>query len=258
MIQWYLTEDIHQAVRGQGVYWITGGELTIFGGREVPLDIAASFQVDPLSAVMVGFVTFVGFPDPPLLGGLHARRAGPRLLPLLLLPEPLHVRHADPGPRLQPAGALRRLGGRRAVLLPADRLLLREGLVRVGRQEGLHRQPHRRLRLPAGDLLRLLHASGPSSSTGLCRGHGDRPPPTSSRAAATIIGLLLFVGAMRQVGPDSALRLAARRHGRPDPGLGPDPRRHHGHGRRLHGRPLQLLLPARAPPPCWWWRSSAA
>ena len=37
----------------------------------------------------------------------------------------------------------------------------------------------------------------------------------------------------RQVGPDPALHLAAGRHGRPDAGLGADPRRHDGHGRRV-------------------------
>ena len=39
----------------------------------------------------------------------------------------------------------------------------------------------------------------------------------------------------RQVGADSALRLAAGRDGRPDAGLRSDPRRDHGHGGRLHG-----------------------
>ena len=48
--------------------------------------------------------------------------------------------------------------------------------------------------------------------------------------------LFLFIGATRQVGADPALRLAARRDGRPDAGLGADPRRHHGDRRRLHGR----------------------
>ena len=38
-----------------------------------------------------------------------------------------------------------------------------------------------------------------------------------------------------QVGAVPAAHLAARRHGRPDPGLGADPCRHHGDGRRVHG-----------------------
>ena len=50
----------------------------------------------------------------------------------------------------------------------------------------------------------------------------------------------------RQVGADPALRLAARRHGRPDAGLGAHPRRHHGHRRRLHDRAPLAALRARA------------
>ena len=38
-----------------------------------------------------------------------------------------------------------------------------------------------------------------------------------------------------QVGAIPAAHLAARRHGRPDAGLGADPRRHHGDRRRVHG-----------------------
>ena len=40
-----------------------------------------------------------------------------------------------------------------------------------------------------------------------------------------------------QIGAASAAHLAAGRHGRPDAGLRPDPRRHHGDGGRLHGLP---------------------
>ena len=50
----------------------------------------------------------------------------------------------------------------------------------------------------------------------------------------------------RQVGADSALRLAARRDGGPDAGVGPDPRRDHGHRRRLHDRPQRRAVRARA------------
>ncbi len=50
----------------------------------------------------------------------------------------------------------------------------------------------------------------------------------------------------RQVGADSAVRLAARRDGRPDAGLGADPRRHHGDRRRLHDRPPVAALRALA------------
>ena len=42
--------------------------------------------------------------------------------------------------------AVRRLGRRGPVHLPADRLLLQQEVRRRRRQEGIHRQPHRRLR----------------------------------------------------------------------------------------------------------------
>ena len=40
-----------------------------------------------------------------------------------------------------------------------------------------------------------------------------------------------------EVGPVHPPHVAARRHGRPDAGVGADPRRDHGRGRHLHGRP---------------------
>ncbi len=59
----------------------------------------------------------------------------------------------------------------------------------------------------------------------------------------TAICLVPLRRGVRQERPDSALRLAAGRDGRPDAGLGAHPRGHDGHGRRLHGRALQRLLP---------------
>ena len=64
-------------------------------------------------------------PDPRLLGRLHGPRGG--LPALLRLPEPLHGRDAAAGPGQQLPGDVRRLGRRRPLLLPADRLLLRPG-----------------------------------------------------------------------------------------------------------------------------------
>jgi NADH-quinone oxidoreductase subunit L len=61
MIQWFFAEDHGKAYVVKAFSWIAGGELTIAGGGRAAVDIAASFQIDPLSAVMVGFVTFVGF-----------------------------------------------------------------------------------------------------------------------------------------------------------------------------------------------------
>jgi NADH-quinone oxidoreductase subunit L len=61
VLQWYFTEDITKAYVVKAFTWITGGSMRLFDGSEAPLEIAASFQLDPLSAVMVSFVTFVGF-----------------------------------------------------------------------------------------------------------------------------------------------------------------------------------------------------
>ena len=59
----------------------------------------------------------------------------------------------------------------------------------------------------------LQHHAGAAGAGG----HGHRPAALPGRH--------------RQVGPDSPVHLAARRHGRPDAGQRPDPRRHHGHRR---------------------------
>ena len=61
VLQWYFTEDHTKPYVVKAFTWITGGNLTIADGSTAAVDISASFQVDPLSAVMVGFVTFVGF-----------------------------------------------------------------------------------------------------------------------------------------------------------------------------------------------------
>ena len=61
------------------------------------------------------------------------------------------------------------------------------------------------------------------------------PARRASRSALlTTIGTAAAGGRVRQIGADSALCLAARRHGRPHARLRADPRRHHGHRRRLH------------------------
>ena len=53
----------------------------------------------------------------------------------------------------------------------------------------------------------------------------------------TLLCLLLFVGAMRQVGAAWPPHLAARCDGGPDPGVGADPRRDDGDRGRVHGVP---------------------
>ena len=88
--------------------------------------------------------------DPRLQRRLHAGRPG--LPALLRVPEPVRLLHARAGARRELSGAVRRLGRRRALLLPADRLLVQRQGERGRRQEGVHRQPHRRLRVPGRDV----------------------------------------------------------------------------------------------------------
>jgi NADH-quinone oxidoreductase subunit L len=61
VIQWFFNEDVHAPYVVAAFEWINGGTVRIFDGSMAEVDISASFQVDALSAVMVAFVTFVGF-----------------------------------------------------------------------------------------------------------------------------------------------------------------------------------------------------
>ncbi len=228
----YLAGDHAPIVERVGE-WIRAGDFTA--------DIA--FRLDPLSALMIAFVTFVGVPHPRLLDRLHAPRGDRRRLrPLLRLPEPLHVLDADARARAEPPAALRRLGRRGPLLVPADRLLLRQALRARGRQEGLRRQPHRRLGLPARHVRARLPVRIPRLRPGpLGRGRGPRPVRPVSHADRP----LPLPRRGRQERPGAPLRLASRRDGRTDARLRPDPCRHDGHGRRLHGHAVQRALPPR-------------
>ena len=69
------------------------------------------------------------------------------------------------------------------------------------------------------------------------RAHRARTPRSARRRRPRpSIALLLLRRRHRQVGAAPALRLAARRDGRPDAGLGADPRGDDGDGRHLHDR----------------------
>ena len=154
------------------------------------LQVDLAFQVDQLSAVMLLVVTGVGSlihlfsvgymqEDP----GYARYFAYLNLFVVFMLVLVLGV---------ELPGDVRRLGRRRALLLPADRLLVqRQGQRRRG-QEGVHRQPDRRLRLPGRDVPDLARRSGRSTS-----------PTWSSRRrqcwrpaarVVTAITLFLFLG----------------------------------------------------------------
>ena len=61
IVQWAFELGIEHTHVVRVFGWIQGGSLTILDGRMADVDIAASFQLDSVSALMVGFVTFVGF-----------------------------------------------------------------------------------------------------------------------------------------------------------------------------------------------------
>ena len=153
---------------------------------------------------------------------------------LLRVPEPVPVLHADAGARPLAAGAVRRLGGRRARVVPADRLLVREiRRTRAAGKKAFITNRDRRRRLPARHVPAVpdvRHARHGPHQRGVRRraaragglGEPRRHPAVHRRD--------------RQVGADPAARLAARRDGRPDAGLGADPRGDDGDRRRLPGR----------------------
>ena len=121
--------------------------------------------------------------DPPLLDRLHARGERQRVRALLLVPEPVCRVHARARARRELPGDVRRLGGRRALLVPADRVLVQEAVGGRRRQEGVHRQSHRRLRVRprhAADLRDVRHARFPAG-----RGRGRHAARSSTARSAS-------------------------------------------------------------------------
>ena len=120
---------------------------TIFGDGSTSagcnLDIA--FWLDPLSMIMVLIITGVG-------GLIHIYSTGYMheddvLLAVLRMAQPVHVRDAGAGAGGQHVADVRRLGGRRPVLVRADRLLVQGPREHHGGQQGVYRQSRRRLGL---------------------------------------------------------------------------------------------------------------
>ena len=180
---------------------------------------------------------------PRLLDRVHAPRPG--LLALLRLPQPVHGLDAPARPGRQLAGGVRGLGAGGPVQLPADRLL-------VPQADAPPRRARRRSSRTASATSASRSGSWRSSSTPGRSTSATRSQvliaPTASRPADPDLDRraadLRRRG--RQERPVPAPRLAARRDGGPDAGLGPDPRRDDGQRRRLPRRPGQPDLRQRA------------
>ena len=114
---------------------------------------------DQLTAVMLVMVTFVC-----LLVHIYSigyMQGDPSVLSVLRLAAALCLHHARAGAGRQLPADLLRMGRRRPLLLPADRLLLQAPVGCERREEGLHRQPDRRRWLRSrhhADLHHLWHA----------------------------------------------------------------------------------------------------
>ena len=126
-IRWALHD--HRFLSGVQIRWCSpsdaadhGPSMDVDSGGHVPRGLCAGYGSAEWHLRAVRHVRW--FAHSHLRYWLHAWR--PRLLSLLRLSEPVHVRDADPGAGRQFSVDVRRLGRRRALFLPADRLLSRQ------------------------------------------------------------------------------------------------------------------------------------
>ena len=198
------------------------------GSRPGGFHVDVGFLLDPLSMAMVPVHHRRRRADPPVLDRLHARR-----------------------PRASPSSSLYLnlfVFSMLMLVLGNNLLLTFLGWEGVGacsyflisfwfEKRRPTPSPARRPSSPTASVTGASWSasSSPSSPFGTINytqflpGVAGRRPPTT----ATVIVAAAVHRRRRQVGPAPAVRLAARRHGRPDAGLGAHPRRHHGHRRRL-------------------------
>ena len=129
-----VTSDAHDRSHVVKIFeWLPVGALRV--------DLA--FLADPLSITMCLFVTGIG-----TLIHLYAvgyMHGDPKFSKFFLYLNLFALLDAGARAGREPARHVRRLGGCRHLLLPADLVLAHAGLGGHGRQEGVRHQPRRRL-----------------------------------------------------------------------------------------------------------------
>src|SRR5207245_821997 len=171
-----------------------------------------------------------------LLERLHGAR--PRLLSLLHVALALRIRDAHPRHGRQLPSALRRLGRRRPLQLPAHRVLVRTTRAVLRGEAGVRDEPDRGLGIHDRhhrDLPRLRVVE-----------RGRRlPAPRRERARTARAHAHLRRAVLRsdwKVRPAAAPLVAPGRDGRPDAGVRAHPRGHDGHRGRLPRRTVHPAL----------------
>ena len=122
--------------------------------QPAPFQADVGFLLDPLSGIWLLFVTGVGSSDPYLFDRIHGARG--RVLPVLRIPQPVHVLHADADSGEQLCADVCGMGRRGAVLVSADRILFPSPFGQYRGQQGIHREPHWRRGVPAGHVHHCL------------------------------------------------------------------------------------------------------
>ena len=213
--------------------WIASGDL----------QCRSRFRLDHLSSLMILVITGIGSLIHIYSTGYMHEEPDSGVRALLLVPEPVRVVHAGAGARRELPGHVRRLGRGRALLLPADRLLVSR---RSRRPTPARRRSSSTASATSGSssaMLLLFVTFGTLDFQAVVdRGRGRYAPETAGIGVHHGRHAAAVPRRHRQVGADPALRLAAGRDGRPDAGVGADPRRDDGDGRRLHDRPQRRAV----------------